>query len=196
MNNNINPWKVLTTSPFTLYGRPDGIETFKDMIVNTMAPYYRLKSLTTIIVFIPIAIYITLVVRYPPFLKIPYFASEPLQLRPENLQHYEFYRLFTAPFVFTELSSLIVNCLALWSLGSFTEEFLGWRMLIVFTGFQGLIGFSYELSLACFLVGCYFSHILMGWPDPSNPVIYRKITLVLYLIVALMYMLFFLNFSK
>lgn len=69
-------------------------------------------------------------------------------------------------------------------------------MLIVFTGFQGLIGYSYELSLACFLVGCNFSYILMSWADREHPMIYRKITLVLYLIVGLMYILFFINFSK
>lgn len=82
MSNNINPWTLLTTSPFKLYNRPDGIESFWDMIIGVLAPYYRIKSLTTVIVFVPIAIYITLVVRYPPFLNIPSFASEPLQLRP------------------------------------------------------------------------------------------------------------------
>ena len=69
-------------------------------------------------------------------------------------------------------------------------------MLIIFTGFQGLIGYNYELSLACFLIGCNFANILMGWPDQANPVIYRKITLVLYLIMIFMFFLFFINFSK
>lgn len=166
------------------------------MLINMLAPHYRIKSLTTVLVFLPIVIYITLVVHYPPFLKVPSFASEPLLLRPENLQHYEFYRLFTAPFVFTELSTLVIACFIIWSLGSFTEEYLGWRMLIIFTGFQGLIGYSYELTLACFLIGCYFAHVLMSWPDPTNPILYRKITLVLYLILGLVYFLFFINFPK
>jgi hypothetical protein len=58
------------------------------MITSMLAPYYQFKSLTTVIVFLPIVIYITLVIPYPPFLRIPAFASESLQLRPENLQHY------------------------------------------------------------------------------------------------------------
>jgi hypothetical protein len=52
------------------------------MITTMIAPYYKLKSLTTVIVFLPIVIYITLVLPYPPFLIIPAFASEPLQLSP------------------------------------------------------------------------------------------------------------------
>lgn len=36
----------------------------------------------------------------------------------------------------------------------------------------------------------------MTWPDAINPVIYRKITFVLYVIVAFMYILFFINFPK
>jgi hypothetical protein len=91
---------------------------------------------------------------------------------------------------------LLGVCLIIWSLGSFTEEFLGWRMVIVFTGFQGLIGYNYSLSLPCFLVGCNFAYLLISWADREHPMIYRKITLVLYLILGLMYILFFINFSK
>lgn len=166
------------------------------MLTGMLAPFYRFKSLTTILVFLPIVIYITLVVRYPPFLNIPSFACEPLQLRPENLQHYEFYRLFTAPFMFTDLKNLVLFCVIIWSLGSYTEEFLGWRMLIVFSGFQGLIGYAYEGTLVCFLIGCFFAQALMLWPDPTNPVIYRKITLVIYLIIGLIFILCFINFPK
>jgi hypothetical protein len=69
-------------------------------------------------------------------------------------------------------------------------------MLIVFTGFPGLIGYNYSLSLPCFLVGCNFAYLLISWADREHPMIYRKITLVLYLILGLMYILFFINFSK
>lgn len=69
-------------------------------------------------------------------------------------------------------------------------------MIIVFTGFQGLIGYSYSLTMACFLIGCNFSYVLMTWADREHAMVYRKITLVLYMIVGLMYILFFINFSK
>lgn len=98
--------------------------------------------------------------------------------------------------VFEELSTLLVICLILWSLGSFTEGFLGKRILIVFSGFYGLIGYTYYMTLPCFLVGCNFAYALMMWSDPSNPILYRKITLVLYSLIALAYFLIFINFSK
>lgn len=71
----INPFTILTTSPFKLYNRPEEVESFHEMIISMLAPYYRIKSLTTVLVFLPIVIYITLVVRYPPFLRVPAFAS-------------------------------------------------------------------------------------------------------------------------
>ena len=69
-------------------------------------------------------------------------------------------------------------------------------MLIIFCGFYGLIGYSYYLTLPCFLVGCNFAYALMMWSDPSNPILYRKITLVLYSIIGLIYFLFFINMKK
>lgn len=98
--------------------------------------------------------------------------------------------------MFTDLKNLVLFCVIIWSLGSYTEEFLGWRMLIVFSGFQGLIGYAYEGTLVCFLIGCFFAQALMLWPDPTNPVIYRKITLVIYLIIGLIFILCFINFPK
>jgi hypothetical protein len=44
------------------------------MITNLLAPYYKFKSLTTVLMCISVIIYIALVVPYPPFLKIPTFA--------------------------------------------------------------------------------------------------------------------------
>lgn len=66
-------------------------------------------------------------------------------------------------------------------------------MLIIFSGFYGLVGFNYYLTLPCFLVGCNFAYALMMWSDPANPILYRKITLVLYSIIGLVYFLFFVN---
>lgn len=71
----INAWTVLTTSPHELVGEEHHpTETFFEMIKNLLAPYYKLKSFTTFLIAVSIIIYITLVVAYPPFLKIPTFA--------------------------------------------------------------------------------------------------------------------------
>ena len=91
------------------------------MIKMTVAPYYKVKSLTTIIIAITIIIYITLAVSYPPFLRVPIFAAQPLLLQPENLKHFEFYRLFTSLFVFQDLKTLVIGCLVIWTFGSYTE---------------------------------------------------------------------------
>jgi hypothetical protein len=58
------------------------------MITNLLAPYYKFKSLTTVLISISIIVYVTLVVPYPPFLKIPTFALESLVLLPEHLKHF------------------------------------------------------------------------------------------------------------
>lgn len=52
------------------------------MIQNLLAPYYKLKSFTTFLMAVSLIVYITLVVGYPPFLKIPTFALESLVLLP------------------------------------------------------------------------------------------------------------------
>lgn len=58
------------------------------MITNILAPYYKLKSLTTVLISISVIVYIALVIPYPPFLKIPTFALEYLVLLPEHLKHF------------------------------------------------------------------------------------------------------------
>ncbi len=118
---NINAWTVLVSSPHELLGEDhEQSETFIEMITNLLAPYYKFKSLTTLLIAISVVVYITLVVHYPPFLKIPTFALESLVLLPEHLRHYEFYRLFTAPFIYQDITSLVLGILLLWCLGSFT----------------------------------------------------------------------------
>lgn len=80
---NINAFTVLITSPHELIGDehvPN--ETFFEMIQNLLAPYYKLKSFTTFLIAASIIVYISLVVPYPPFLKIPTFALESLILLP------------------------------------------------------------------------------------------------------------------
>lgn len=71
----ISAWSILINSPFKIYDREDEAESFFDMLKQTLAPYYKMQSLTTILISLPIIIYIILVVRYPPFLIVPAFAS-------------------------------------------------------------------------------------------------------------------------
>jgi hypothetical protein len=72
---NINAWTVLVNPPHELLGEEhEHSETFFEMITNLLAPYYKLKSLTTVLICMSVIVYITLVVPYPPFLKIPTFA--------------------------------------------------------------------------------------------------------------------------
>lgn len=52
------------------------------MLKNFLAPYYKLKSLTTVLLAIILIVYIILACRFPPFLRIPTFQLEPLILRP------------------------------------------------------------------------------------------------------------------
>ena len=57
-------------------------------------------------------------------------------------------------------------------------------MFIVFTGFFGLIGYTYYFTLPCFLIGCNFAYHLLNWPDPSIAILHRKMWLVIYLIIG------------
>lgn len=66
-------------------------------------------------------------------------------------------------------------------------------MFIVFTGFFGLIGYTYYFTLPCFLIGCNFAYHLLNWPDPSIAILHRKMWLVIYLIIGLIYFFIFFN---
>lgn len=166
------------------------------MIQNLLAPYYKLKSFTTFLIAASIIVFITLVVPYPPFLKIPTFALESLILLPEHLKHFEFYRLFTSPFVFQDITSLVLGVLLLWCLGSFTEDTIGWKMFSVMTGLSGLVGFSNSFTMPVFLLGSNFSILIMRWADPTLPILYRKVMLIIYLIVVFIFVLMFINYKK
>ena len=66
-------------------------------------------------------------------------------------------------------------------------------MFIVFTGFYGLIGSTYYFTLPCFLMGCNFGYALLSWPDPNIANLHRKMWLVIYLIIGLIYFFIFFN---
>jgi membrane associated rhomboid family serine protease len=166
------------------------------MITNLLAPYYKLKSLTTVLICISIIVYVALVIPYPPFLKIPTFALESLILLPEHLRHFEFYRLFTAPFIYQDITSLVLGILLLWCLGSFTEETMGWKMFTVFTGLSGLVGCANSFTLPVFLFGCNFSLLFMKWADPNLPILYRKVMFIVYVITIVIFLLLFINYKR
>jgi hypothetical protein len=135
-------------------------------------------------------------VPYPPFLKIPTFALESLILLPEHLRHFEFYRLFTAPFIYQDITSLVLGILLVWCLGSFTEETMGWKMFTIFTGLSGLVGCSNSFTLPFFLCGCNFSLLFVKWADPSLPILYRKVMFIVYLIAIVIFLLLFINYKR
>jgi membrane associated rhomboid family serine protease len=194
---NINAWTVLTHPPHELIGDENQAgESFFEMIKNLLAPYYKLKSLTTLLICISIIVYITLVIPYPPFLKIPTFALEPLVLLPEHLKHFEFYRVFTAPFVYQDITSIVLGVLLLWCLGSFTEDTLGWKMFSALTGLGGLVGASNSFTMPIFLLGCNFALLIMKWADPSLPILYRKVMLIIYLIAIIIFVILFVNYKR
>ena len=86
--------------------------------------------------------------------------------------------------------------LLLWCLGSFTEETMGWKMFTVFTGLSGLVGCSNSYTFPVFLFGCNFSLHIMKWSDPTNPILYRKVMLIVYVISIIIFLLLFVNYKK
>lgn len=171
-------------------------ETFFEMIQNLLAPYYKLKSFTTFLMVVSLTIYIILVIPYPPFISIPNFALSEIVLNPEHLKHFQFYRLFTAPFVYQNITALVIGILLLWCFGSFTEESIGWKMFGVMTGLSGLIGYADSFTIPIFLLGSNFSIMIMKWVDPSQPILLRKVMLVVYVILVLIFLLMFVNYNK
>jgi hypothetical protein len=83
----------------------------------------------------------------------------------------------------------------IWSLGSWAEYILGWKMFITFTSLSGLVGYSNSWTIPTFLIGCFFAFFLMWWPDPQTPIMYRKITLISFFIITLVYFLIFLSYE-
>lgn len=83
----------------------------------------------------------------------------------------------------------------IWSIGSWAEYIMGWKMIITFTSFSGLVGYTNSFTIPSFLVGCFFSFFLIWWPDPQNPIMYRKIMLISFFIIGLVYILIFLSYE-
>ncbi len=68
-------------------------------------------------------------------------------------------------------------------------------MFTVFTGFYGLVGYSSSVALPCFLLGCLFAYFLMSMPNPQIPIFYRKVTLIIYFVACLLYVLLFISYE-
>lgn len=67
-------------------------------------------------------------------------------------------------------------------------------MIIMFTSLSGLVGYSNSWTIPTMLIGCAFAFVLMWWPDPETPIMYRKIMLVSFFILSLVYVLIFISY--
>ena len=81
-------------------------------------------------------------------------------------------------------------------MGSYTEQIYGWKMFAIFTGFPGLIGYTFSLTLPCYLIGTIFAYALISWPNPELPIVYRKVSLIVYTVCLLIYIIIFLSQDK
>ena len=69
-------------------------------------------------------------------------------------------------------------------------------MFVVLTGLSGLIGYADSFTFPVFLVGSNFSIMVMKWVDPSSPILFRKVMLVVYIILVAIFVLMFINYNK
>ena len=67
---------------------------------------------------------------------------------------------------------------------------------MVITGLSGLVGYSNSFTIPVILLGCNFSIMIMRWADPNLPILYRKVMLVVYVVVVVIYVLMFINYKK
>ena len=68
-------------------------------------------------------------------------------------------------------------------------------MFSLLTGLSGLIGYADSFTFPIFLLGSNFSIMIMKWADPNSPILYRKVMLVVYLILILIFILMFINYN-
>lgn len=67
-------------------------------------------------------------------------------------------------------------------------------MGFLLTGLSGLIGCSNKFTLPFILLGSNFSLLIIKWSDPNNSLFYRKITIVIYLVFAVTFLMLFINY--
>jgi len=68
-------------------------------------------------------------------------------------------------------------------------------MFSMLTGLTGLFGYADSFTFPIFLLGSNFSIMIMKWADPTSPILYRKIMLIVYLILILIFVLMFINYN-
>jgi len=166
-------------------------ESFLEMIKNLLASKYRIYSVTTVLIFLPIVLYVVLGIINTSFLKLPYFAVDNIVLNPFKLQQFEFHRLWTAPFVFMDLNETLLNSLMVWIIGSHVEDLFGWKVLVVFIGLPGLVGSS--SSITFLLVGLLFADLIIEWADSRLEIMVRRVQIIIYFVVCLVCFLFLLS---
>lgn len=86
--NEVNLCQVLCQPPSVIFGVGAPEEGFFEMIKNLLAPKYRLYSVTTILIFLPIVLYVILGIVNASFLKLPFFAVDGIILDPFKLQQF------------------------------------------------------------------------------------------------------------
>lgn len=187
MENDISVCRVLFQSPFVIFNRPDLQEDFFEMLRNTLAWRYKCKSWTTLLTILPLLSYLLLCIFSHSFIKLPYFAVEPFVLTPYRLQQFEFYRLYSSPFIFNDLNETLLNSLFIWIIGSYVEDIYGWKILVVFVGLPGLVGAT--CSIIPMLVGMCCASAIIDWSDSRTEVFQRRIQLVVYMILAFLFFL-------
>jgi membrane associated rhomboid family serine protease len=161
------------------------------MVKNILAPRYRFWSLTTVLIFLPIVLYIVLAITNGSFLKLPYFAVENLVLTSFRLQQFEFYRLYSSPFIFMDLNETLFNSLATWIIGSYVEDIFGWKIIVVFIGLSGLVGAS--CSIIFVLIGLYCTSVILDWASSRSEIIVRRVQIIIYFVVMFLFFLFLLS---
>ena len=162
------------------------------MLVNLLAPRYKFVSVTTILALLPLVMYIVLsFTNRPPFLKLSYFSVESVNLTPYRLKQFEFYRLYSAPFVFNDLNETLMNCLLTWIVGSNVEDIFGWKIISAVIGFPGLVGAS--TNICFFLLGMHTAFMLIEWPNPNTALVIRRVQITIYGIMTLLFFLLLLT---
>lgn len=155
------------------------------MIKNTFATQYQLVSITTLLMFVPLLLYIILGIVNGSIMKLPYFAIDTVVLTPFKLQQFEFHRLYTHPMILPSLNEAVLNTVLVWIIASRTEDVYGWKILIVLIGLPGLVGGCTNL---CFqLVGMNAASTIIDWTDIRLDIMMRRGQIIVYFVLALLF---------
>lgn len=161
------------------------------MIKNTFASQYQLVSVTTLLMVLPLLLYLILAVFNGSIMKLPYFAIDTVVLTPFKLQQFEFHRLYTHIMIFPSLNEALLNILLVWIIASRTEDIFGWKILIVLIGLPGLVGGCTNLCLQ--LIGMHSAAAIIEWADARLELMLRRGQIIIYFVLACLFGLLMLS---